>query len=309
MAKIEKLEEKRKGDKLTAHIGLAAEKKTEPVGECLTPDGLADVATNHCSPEQRKAALAHFASCQKCYNSWVAISFSIAAVHRGEPQPRRSLGSLRNLTYLGSAFAVAASVVVFLNVRDVPLERQMSAPQAESDKRAESVISQQSTGRARIENDQVQRKSTPSAPQPAVQELKAESSFSRLAPSTVSDREAGGGLLKNRADTVAEMAIESESVEENPVADSGVQLDETLDRARWLVNVEEACARSVKSGEGGVDWSILVQQGEVLLAEIEDLQDRQQIKKVLELLVAGRSPAEEVEQCRRIRALLAEGGN
>ncbi len=309
MAKIEKFEEKRQGDKLTAHIGLGAEKKSEPVGECLTPDQLADVATNHCSPEQRKAALAHFSSCQKCYNAWVAISFSIAAVHRGEPKTRRSFGSLRNLSYLGSAFAIAASVVVFLNVRDVPLERQMSAPQVEQAKRIESAVPRQSTGRARIEDAHVQQEPVPSAPQPVVQELKAESRSLQSAAPEVTDAVGGGAFMKNSADTVEKMTAEPEIVKDDMSSGSAVQREGSLDSATWLANVEDACARLEQSGEAGVAWPILVQQGEVLLAENADLQGWQQIKGVLELLTAIRSPAEEVEQCRRIRALLAEEGN
>jgi hypothetical protein len=309
MAKIEKLDEKRNGDKLTAHIGLGAEKESEPVGACLTPDELADVATNHCSPEQRKAALAHFSSCQKCYNGWVAISFSIAAVHRGEPQPRRSLGSLRNLTYLGSAFAIAASVVVFLNVRDVPMERQLLAPQVESAKKVESAVVRQSPARARIEKNNVQQKSVPSAPKPVAQELKMERRSSSFRTSAVTDAEGGGALPENQKDTVAEMRVEPESATESMAADSGVQLHEDLDLSAWLATVEEACTSPQASGEALAGWQKLVQQGEILLAETGDLPGRQQLKGVVELLRGITSPVEEAEQCRRIRALLAEGGN
>ena len=45
MAKIDKLDDRKKGDRLTAQLGLGAAEQVETSGECLAPDQLADVAT------------------------------------------------------------------------------------------------------------------------------------------------------------------------------------------------------------------------------------------------------------------------
>lgn len=117
MADLKRLDDKREADRLTAQLGMAASERSEVEGECLTSEQLADVATNYCSPEERKAALAHFATCQKCYDAWVGVSLSLVAMESGLERRKRPLLSMRNLGYLGSAMAVAASVMVFLNIQ------------------------------------------------------------------------------------------------------------------------------------------------------------------------------------------------
>jgi len=88
-------------------------------GGCLTPEQLADVATNHCTSEERKAALAHLAICQKCYDAWVGVSLSLVAMESGlGRQKKRSLLSLRNMMYLGSAVAVAAGAMLLFTLRN-----------------------------------------------------------------------------------------------------------------------------------------------------------------------------------------------
>lgn len=125
----------KKEDAVTAQLALAADESGQEQsgksGACLTNDQLAAIATGTCTPEEKEQALAHFAECKKCYDALVAISFSIAAVERSSSQSR-SASMVRSLTWLGSAFAIAASVVVFFNIREVPqqVDQQGFVPSA-----------------------------------------------------------------------------------------------------------------------------------------------------------------------------------
>jgi|GEM_PF-4024138 len=129
------LDRQKKGDAVTAQLALAAdekgEKKSRDTGACLSNEQLAAIAMGTCPPKQKEQALAHFADCKKCYDALVAISFSIAAVEQSTSRSRSAL-TIRNLTWLGSAFAVAASVVVYFNIREVPreIDQQGFAPSA-----------------------------------------------------------------------------------------------------------------------------------------------------------------------------------
>lgn len=118
MAKIEKLDDYRKGDRLTTHPALGEVEQSQVAGGCLSSDQLADVAAGYCSAEERKAALLHFRSCSTCFNAWVAISFSLAAMESGSPLKKKTPAAIffRGLVFLVIAFAVAASVVLFVNV-------------------------------------------------------------------------------------------------------------------------------------------------------------------------------------------------
>jgi len=113
MATTARIDDPEQGKRLTARPGPAAAERQPADGDCLTPEQLADVATNHCTPEKRKAALAHIGGCRECYDAWVRLSLSLLAMEDGLERGKKPLLSLRNLGYLVSAVAVAVCVVVF----------------------------------------------------------------------------------------------------------------------------------------------------------------------------------------------------
>ena len=133
MAEIERLEDRKKGEEAAAPPALEAEYESEirDGGQCLSSKEIADVVTGICTAEAKEAALAHFGTCRKCYEAWVAMSFSIAAVQRDQHGKKRTFSSLRAITYIGTAFVIAAGFVAFLSVRDVVEENRVSpAPSA-----------------------------------------------------------------------------------------------------------------------------------------------------------------------------------
>lgn len=130
----ERIDTPKKGDAVTAQLALAAEEngqETAGKGACLTSDQLAAIAMGRSTAEEKEQAMGHFADCKKCYDALVAISFSLASVERSGSRSR-SASTVRNLTWLGSAFAIAASVLVFFNIREVPkdLDQQNFTPSA-----------------------------------------------------------------------------------------------------------------------------------------------------------------------------------
>lgn len=273
MADIHNLDDQRKKDTLTAHIALGAEEAEEGVGDCLTPEQLTDIAVGGCTAEEKERALAHFSNCKKCYDAWVAISFSIAAVHRGSSRPTRSFGTVRNLTFLGSAFAIAASVVVFLNLKDGPLVQQVASPPAMEQAPAPAPAP------------------ASTRPSPGVKAQAGRQSE----PTMIlmhADEEAGTG---------AQMATGGSGPEENEL----LQLSEPVSVAQWLAIVKEACMQPGQREP--LLWESLAEQGANLDIPEGSVPIKEKIKFISALLTAaGHSSAE--QHCPSILALLAEEG-
>ena len=273
MADIEKLDEKRSRDRLTAHLGLAAG-ETGEVGEagegCLTREELASMAANVCTPEEREKALAHFSVCQRCYNDWVALCFSLAAMERGSG--RMPLMTVRNLAYVGSALAIAACVVLFFNInRDVDLL-------------------QVGPGTPRVE----QRTLESAAPQPTQQPEK--------------EQEEGEPSRSNEIEKMKMETTRGEDQHEDPAAAptaggmSAARTATTLPYVSWLRLVEENC-------QGGnvnpAFWQMLLGEGQRIAAAGAE----EPLLASLLAMMATMEDAEQVErQCSSILTLLAEQG-
>ena len=310
MAKIEKLEDRHRSDRLAANLALAAAEDGKPGEDCLDAEQLADIAAGLCTPEQRQKAIAHFASCQACYDSWVAVSFSLAAMERGTASPRKSLLTGRNLGYLGSAFAVAVSVAVFLNVRQEPLEHQFSPVPAQQ----ESSLSTKATDFA-MEKEEA---GDGAADRVMVQETAVQGQRVQADSAEPQVREAAGGgqeLPDAGKEKVADYAAVQRSAEtpsgargagtpQGAAAPSG----ERPGPEAWLEAIQEACLGP--AGDPAV-WQSLHAEGKELLARsaegdgsAESRQER--IADVVNLLAAMDSEEQIAVQCARIRRLLAQ---
>lgn len=300
MADIHKLDNQRRKDKLTAHLALAAEDSPEDVGNCLTSDELADMAANLCSKEQKERALAHFSQCQKCYDGWVAISFAIAAAHRGVHQPRRSLFSGRNIGYLGSAFAIAASVIVFLNVRNVPLETNLATQQS-----VESEVSIDRKGSEPIEKlpqPEARLQKAPAVPAMVHSDQKEKS----VPPAPVAETSIDRVARESSSTAYLNMTVETEKAEgdtgQAPAADMHEPGSRKVDA--WLASVKEACMQ--KSGLPDQEtWKSFYQVGRGLDFSTAGNRMQKKIQEVLELI--GSTDGDSVDQaCDVVLALLAE---
>ena len=118
-------------DRLAAQLALAATGR-RPEPPCLTDKELADLASGRLQPPQRERALAHLADCEGCYEAWRAVQ---SVSHLEKKQLR--LLQPRYLKWWGSALAIAASVVIFVQLQEMPLQRQSlptSSPSAAQEK-------------------------------------------------------------------------------------------------------------------------------------------------------------------------------
>lgn len=305
MAKIEKLDDRRKGDSLTARLALAAAEKPEPVGDCLSNEQLADVAAGCCTPEERKAALAHFSSCRKCYEAWVAVSFSLAAMESGLERRRRPLLSLRNLGYLGSAFAVAASVVLFLQIRETP--RQFMAPPA-VEKSTESVRQMALPQ----DKDAVLRKETaagepPASPAAATEKNKAEQPAPGQPVTETTTASESQGEKKSIAPAAPSAKRQAPAAMMTDMTQDSAKGEAQLPATEWLARVERSCReKSYRQDTEG--WNRLVGQGKAAAESGADPRIRGRVTSVQAILAEENAAGGAEEQCRRILQLLAEGG-
>ena len=97
---------------------LALAKAAEPAqGECLSDEQLAALVEGRLDNDQQLELRKHLSDCGKCYKEWLQMT------RLPENSPARGrihwLKHIKNYSYIGSALAVAASVVVYLNVNDV----------------------------------------------------------------------------------------------------------------------------------------------------------------------------------------------
>ena len=103
-------------DRLTAVLALAAD-RPGPSSPCPQPTDLAAYVEGKLSGEAQQFIKTHLADCEECYALWCAVTAGLAEEGHGRRQTF-SLLKPRNLTYLGSALALAASVALFINIYD-----------------------------------------------------------------------------------------------------------------------------------------------------------------------------------------------
>lgn len=103
-------------DTLTGLLALYADKNHQ-TGSCLSDEELAMLVDDNMDEEQRQKCMDHLVHCATCYNHWLILK-------TGEDSHKRSnhpLLSKKTYKYIGSSLALAASVVVFLNIYTPPL--------------------------------------------------------------------------------------------------------------------------------------------------------------------------------------------
>lgn len=291
MARIDRLEERKRADRLTARLGqAAAQDPSEPAGGCLSAEQLADVASNSCSADERKAALAHFAACRACYDAWVGISLSLVAMESGLTRRKRpALFSLRNLSYLGSAIAVAASVVVFLNVRQEVDLSPIAPPPAEI--RSERLAAEGQSAPAPT------ARAVGSAPAKPVEtrEKKAE----RPHPEAEGKNAFSQGVVERSAPAQLAPMAADQSVEE--------EIAHPQSASAWLKDISTFCRNRHYPAER---WQLLREQGEQLQTGSGKPNDGdgQKVRAVLAVMQTAEGAAAIAEACGAIVPLVAGEG-
>ncbi|OQX19857.1 MAG: hypothetical protein BWK76_03375 [Desulfobulbaceae bacterium A2] len=145
-----------RGERLAAGLALATAQGV-PLASCLSAEDLAALADDRLAGDARGAALAHLADCEHCYAAWREVR----AVARQQQAARGILVRLlrpRNLSYIGSALALAASVVVFVQLRhsglpgaDLQAPLPAPAPVLRQQERAADNLAPQDMARRRQE--------------------------------------------------------------------------------------------------------------------------------------------------------------
>ncbi len=291
MAKIDKLDKKKQADILTAHMGLAAEPEKPEKGEgCLSSEELADMAANLCTPEQREKAMEHFSSCQACYDEWVSLCFSMMSMESGS-SGKMPLVTIRNLGYVGSALAIAASVVLYINVsRDIDIQEVAPLPPSR-DKAIIRTVKPSEQPKAKA-----LRRPPEAVPAPS---LGGESS----APARMERQEYSDSLEVQ--ETMADQAVAEEGAVEDLSA--GVQEQEEKSAgeiSKWLIVVEYGCKTN---NSNGPFWQSLYTEGQNLLSGVE-AGEGDVLRQVLQLLPESDQVSDVTEQCGKILSLLAEQG-
>ncbi|WP_163335855.1 hypothetical protein [Desulfopila sp. IMCC35008] len=298
MAKSEKLNQKKQSDLLTAHMGLAAEQEKqerEKSEGCLSSEQLADVAANMCTPEQREKAMEHFSSCQVCYDEWVSICFSLMSVETGS-SGKTPLVTVRNLGYLGSALAIAASVMLYINIsRDIPMQEMVPRPPVQ-DKSPVQTVPPAEKAKAKALHRPPEAAPAPSvvgeSNVPGKMERRAVQSQSREFTDSVPESE-----------VMADQSFAEEGAAEE--LNSGLQGDNHAEAvSKWLIVVEYGC----KTGNSGAPfWQTLYDDGQTLLAGA-DTSQAALLERVIELLPNSEETSRVKEQCGPILSILAEQG-
>lgn len=302
-----KLDEKRLQDELTAHLGLAAADKGKAAAgeDCYSPDQLADIAANVCTEEQKEKALAHFAECQRCYDDWVAACFSLAAMDRTYSRPGFVL-TFRNLSYIGSALAIAASVVLFLNISgDKDLRQAGPEVQVQMQDEAASLPApagaEVKSGKEPVQVVEGER----AAEQPA----RSAADGARLEKTAASGVEESfsGGTVEQDAASGADQSIQMMSAKRQ-VMEAGPAPNQHL--SDWLESVRQGCMAGNKDL---AHWAELQRGGQALSETARGSGIRLLADEQLTLVVNITEELTRIERvdqieasCERIQRLVAQ---
>ncbi len=119
MKKIHKIERETPGDRRTALLALASNRKdVEKISHCLSSGSMASLIDGECSPDERDTYFDHLGSCETCYQQWLEVSM-VADIDERQKGGNKIIQFLKpvNLAWTGSMLAAAASVVLYLNIQ------------------------------------------------------------------------------------------------------------------------------------------------------------------------------------------------
>lgn len=115
---------KNEKDTLTALLALSADKNNQ-TGPCVSDEELAMLVEDNMDTEHQQKCMEHLAHCETCYNQWVFLKNEEES-HKKNIVP---LLSKKSYKYIGSSLALAASVVVFLNVYNPQVVKVVPGPE------------------------------------------------------------------------------------------------------------------------------------------------------------------------------------
>ena len=266
MANKDELKRKREADQRAALLGLAADRKTEKPGSCLSSQEMAELLDGKCEAEQLQSFLAHLSSCDSCYREWLELDLELSRNKSALHTPL--LFQRKFLTVSGSLLAAAASVVFYLNLDQAPGPQKVSAP-------------------APLQLEMMQ---SPDAARSPVRQKRME----KVVPSAP--------LKKARPQATLEMRSESVQISEDSAAMPSMAVSGNIAQdsvQQWLNQVEEKCS---EPAEEGVAWKVLARQGGKLVLAVESPKLRLIVEQ-LDHLAQGQ---EQERACAEIQRILRE---
>ena len=281
-------------DRLTAVLALAAD-RPGPSSPCPQPTDLAAYVEGKLSGEAQQLIKTHLADCEECYALWCAVTAGLAEEGHGRRQTF-SLLKPRNLTYLGSALALAASVALFINIYDpgIPGSDSISPAGGEGQKEKSQVQSEPGEAdkeqMAAEQTRPTEKNIAPAATEPIAgqaEQIKLKDGVHAPPPAAPA---AAAAPMAETASAAARQAAQA-----------------TTPLEQWLQQVETEC----RQDKAGLEfWWRIEEDGQAIKSSLalaaEDSADRQQLFARLLTEVQAIHQAKDIAgQCKRIKAALA----
>jgi hypothetical protein len=304
----------KKTEKAAVLLALAVD-SGKVAGPCLSAEEMAALVDGRVQGPAWEAHLAHLGSCRKCYEEWLLLK---KETKLGAPRRRLSnLSRIKQLSYIGSALAVAASIVIYLNVADMgdkALDKEVPGTVLRQDRavgpappRQEIEKMEKEQGSPAIEQNDAEQSAMSAAP-PRIRE-QAQGRPAPAAKSPVGTEQFRAQRAKRIAEPVQPEGMAAKEAESapagRPAAPAAPPVAEDL--ADWLVRLREACQAD---RHGAEFWAEMIDRGERLgrggIAPAEP--QRPRMATLLALLRGMNDSASESRQCRLILAELAKDG-
>ena len=293
---------KKKAEKAAALLALAADKGTEQ-GRCLLPEEMAALVDASCQKEELEIFIEHLSSCETCYNQW--FSLKRVADSKKNENSVFNLSRRKKYSFIGSALAVAASVVVFLNISDLPSNLKEKALPDTALIQPESESTEPVVPTFKMESEVMDLASERDRVEPKNQIVEEQRVDKEYENSEVQIKERGAALLK-REEMAAPAAQSVPRAAKKATSPAMVNDDYTLMSVdSWLEHLQKSCL----SGRQDADFWVTMQlRGkEILLKHAGSLPEEKEKKLLVVLeLLAGMGTESVTNQCREILTALAE---
>lgn len=277
MANRDELKHKRETDSLVAQLGLAADLRGAQQGSCLSSKEMAELLDGKCAPDKQQLHLAHLSSCETCYREWLELQQELS---RGNVKQKKALLFQRKfLAVSGSLLAVAASVVLFLNLNISPGPADSPV-----------LMNTQSEGKQSPEKLEVpvQQNSATNIVEPvAVKQLKPQFDAVQLE------------VVKNNVEKEEFAAPSGQpAFRAMKMAAPGITLDPAQE---WIQQVLKQCAVEAGAPAG---WEDIVREGKELSPESNIFPQVEIILEKINQLLTGAAPE---TVCTEIQKIVSEG--
>lgn len=271
----------RKAEKAIALLALSADKGAKP-GRCLNPEEMAALVDSQCTKEELAIYMQHLSRCEQCYGEWLSLktmdkmATSSAAGGRTRPVSR-----LKKYGFIGSAMAVAASVVIFFNINQLP---RMVQETEDSSAPAEAVL----------------EKSQESS---AIQQFNHPTDTLNKARTIAPVEQDFDSQIKELSAPLPQAAAGAAKKSEQAELSGRVSAQRDVDS--WLKKLQKNCLSGRQEAEF---WTSMAVEGQTILdkqAGFLPANKRDKLTAALALLHGmGTKPV--TDQCRQLLALLAE---